>query len=139
MAESSQRSARSAVRQIDKRGVVMDIRIDCVKCGSKQLRLEYRIINRNTQSKYWDFVCCDCGYPSQLKEYFENPSYLYEYYASYNQIRNISDSFEQFTSKVLNYILSQVKETTLKDENGNQLNCWKGYVDSKVIHQFLRW
>lgn len=137
--ESLKRSAKSAAGQIDKRGVVMEILNACDRCSSKQLKLEYRIINRNTQCKYYDFVCCVCGYPSKLKEYLENPSYLYEYYVSYSQMCVSSVSFEQFASEVLNDMLSQVKETVLKNESGKQLNCWEGCVDSKVIDRFLRW
>ena len=140
----SQRSVRGAEKPIDERGYKMlienfTIGSRCDKCGSEKLRLEYQIRNRNTHFISRDFFCVECGHISQLKEYLDDPDCQYRYYVSYSQRHNISDSYEQFTDKVTQYLKNQVVGTALKDEKDTVCKCWGGYIDEQEIIQFLRW
>ena len=106
----------------------MNISVNCDKCGAEKLRLEYCIVNRITRYKYGELVCFECGYPSQLQDYFYDPKCRYEYYNSYVQTHNIEDSYEQFTNKTMSYITERIVETVLKYEKNKPIKVWPGYV-----------
>lgn len=115
----------------------MKILANC-ECGSKKLRLEYYIVNRNTHNVFWRLFCAECNEPSPLTDYLSNSERQHEYYNLYSQTHNIRDSYEQFIDKTNCYIKNKVIETVLKDEKGNPIKCWKNCACQEV-QQYLGW